>query len=271
MKRATLVLVALALLLGGVRQAKAGFVAGLQAYYAFDGNGLDSSGNGRDLTLVGNPGFAPGMFGQALDLHGDGSQYAIRPVVDSAFQFGFSDFTIQVWVNFNVSPALREQTLIEMFEGESGPGWTLTAPNYADGFQFFANPAGILQANNTATTGVWEQVVVERGRHGFELFVDDRLVAGGASSSAIPSSSNPLLIGRRDAADGRDFSVNGRIDDVAIWNRALTDDEIATLWNGGAGTPVLETPEPASLTLSLIGMTAVAGCGWLRRRRERGT
>ena len=50
------------------------FLAGLQAYYPFDGSGADMSGNSRDLMLVGNPGFSLGKFGQALDLHGDASQ-----------------------------------------------------------------------------------------------------------------------------------------------------------------------------------------------------
>src|SRR5262249_19266643 len=85
------------------------FAVGLQAYYAFDGNGLDSSGNGRDLTLVGNPTFVPGKFGQALFFDGTGNQYAIRPVIDPVFNFGSSDFTVQVWVNYSLSPAVRQQ------------------------------------------------------------------------------------------------------------------------------------------------------------------
>jgi autotransporter passenger strand-loop-strand repeat protein len=44
-----------------------------------------------------------------------------------------------------------------------------------------------------------------------------------------------LLVGARDAADGRDFTVNGLIDNVAIWNRALSTSEIASSWNNGLG------------------------------------
>ena len=66
---------------------------------------------------------------------------------------------------------------------------------------------------------------------------DGQVVATAMSTDAIVAASDPLLIGRRDAADGRDFSVNGRLDEAAIWNVALSDTQIATLWNGGIGTP----------------------------------
>ena len=51
----------------------------LEGYWHLDGNGNDSSGNGRDLTLYGGVGFAPGLFGQALDLPKDNSEFAHAP------------------------------------------------------------------------------------------------------------------------------------------------------------------------------------------------
>jgi hypothetical protein len=45
----------------------------------------------------------------------------------------------------------------------------------------------------------------------------------------IPTSTNPLLIGIRNLAAGQAFGFNGLIDDVAIWNRALTTSEISFL------------------------------------------
>jgi hypothetical protein len=48
----------------------------------------------------------------------------------------------------------------------------------------------------------------------------------------------PLLVGKRNQFDGRNFAVDGRIDEVAIWSRALSDAEIAFLFNEGSGNPV---------------------------------
>jgi hypothetical protein len=208
---------------------------GLQGYWNFDGNGLDSSGNGRDLTLVGNPEFVTGEFGQALYLQGDGLQYAMRSVSDSAFAFlGSSDYTVQIWVNYNLSPSARQQTLIEKFTGGGGPGWTLTS----DGSHFQFYPIADGYDVGTFTTGAWHDIVAERSGGIFSLFYDGNQIAGGPMGGAITDSLNPLLIGRRNTADGRNFAVDGKIDDVGIWNRALTAGEIATLWNGGAGTPI---------------------------------
>ena len=95
-------------------------IDGLIADWSFDNNGNDSSGNGYDLTLVGNPDFAPGRFGQALSLSGDGSEYAVRPIDDPAFNFGSNEFTVQIWANFNNHDT--EQNLIEKFTGTDVPG-----------------------------------------------------------------------------------------------------------------------------------------------------
>jgi hypothetical protein len=91
------------------------------------------------------------------------------------------------------------------------------------------------------------------------------MAASIAYSNALDSSSLPLLIGRRNSGDARDFSVDGRIDDVAIWNRPLSTAEITTLWNGGAGSSVLPAvPEPSTFVMSsmLFGMLCT---GWFRK------
>jgi hypothetical protein len=73
----------------GTSVSHAGLATGLEAYYQFNGNGLDSSGNGLNLNVVGNPSFGPGLFGQALSLDNNPSHYAILSADPTAFNFGF--------------------------------------------------------------------------------------------------------------------------------------------------------------------------------------
>jgi hypothetical protein len=223
---------------------------GLAVYYQFEGNGHDSSSNHLDLTLFGSPGFAPGLFGQALDLHHDSSQFAKRLIDDTPLDFGSSNFTIQVWI-YLYSFGSYEQTFIEKFQGDSGPGWTLTSPiGFQFCFQFYSSAAAFLNGSTTVTTGVWHQLVVRRSESSFDMFFDNAKLTSSSTIAAISSTSNGLLIGRRNPSDNRDFSVDGRLDEVAIWNRALSDAELSALYNGGQGTLLVPIPSLLSVNVT---------------------
>lgn len=237
-----------------VPAALADIDTGLVAHWTFDGSGNDIAGSAYNLTLVGNPSFGAGRFGQALQLNGANTQYAVRPINDAVFNFGASDFTIQIWADFTTH--FTEQTLIEKFTGGGGPGWTFTTPGCT---QFYAAPTGFAQGCYPIPVGEWEQYVVERSGNSLLIYVDGNLLVTGSVFGALPVSSNPLLIGRRDAGDGRNFNVNGSLDEAAIWDRALTQAEIQYLYDN----PV-PTPEPATLLLFVSG----AGAGLLRRLRK---
>jgi hypothetical protein len=222
----------LVLALGGLAAAQDGVIG----YWPFDGNGADLSGGGRSLTLFGGVGFAPGLFGQALDLHNNGSQFAARQIDDAIYDFGANDFTVQVWVNFNNT--FREQTLIEKFSSAAGPGWTLTKLD-GNALHFFARPAIVLtSASLSISSSMWHHILVRREDTTFQIFYDGSEVVQGSSTEAISDTGMPLLVGKRNQFDGRNFAVDGRIDEVAIWSRALSDAEIAFLFNDGSGNPV---------------------------------
>ncbi|HYK44801.1 MAG TPA: LamG-like jellyroll fold domain-containing protein, partial [Parafilimonas sp.] len=207
---------------------------GLIGYWPFDGNGTDQSGNTRNVTLVGSPTFATGLFGQAVSLDGTGNMYAQRAIDDSVFDFSARDFTVSVWVKFNT--IANEQVLIEKFTGVAGPGWTLTKLSTQE-LRFAAPPVLTMTSGAlNISTGVWHNFIITRLSDDFKLYVDSKLILQQTASGAISNSSDPLLIGRRDAADGRIFGVNGLIDEAAIWSRSLCDNEITLIWNNGKGT-----------------------------------
>ena len=224
--------------LSGIR----GFLAtpaattGLLGYWLFDGTGTDASGNGNNLALYGGADFAAGQFGQALSLDGTQGTYAQQPTDNTAFDFIASDFTIQVWVKTAAfTNGQGEAILAEKFSGASGPGWTLYAAS--QDILFYADGQAILNGGLTGTilTDSWNEVVVERSGGNFHLYFDGNDIADATYSAQFQGSANPLLIGARDAEDGRNYDFSGLIDNVAIWNRALSPDEIAQSWNNGAG------------------------------------
>ena len=98
---------------------------------------------------------------------------------------------------------------------------------------------------------------------------DDKVVATATDSSVIAAATNPLLIGRRDPGDSRNLSVNGRLDEAAIWNYSLSDADVTKLWNGGHGTPANQfsaVPEPGGVLLLALGL-GVVGASWIGRKR----
>src|SRR5262249_28423945 len=125
----------------------------------------------------------------------------------SVFKFGSNDFTVQVWVKYSVSPAVRQQVLIEQFgPGGNGPGWTLTS----DGshFQFYPVKDGL--DIGSFTTGIWHHVVAARRGSIFSFFFDGRYIPGAPGmGGVITDSVNPLLIGRRNMGDPRNLALGG--------------------------------------------------------------
>ena len=251
--------------------AQAGLTTNLVGYWTFDGDGRDSSGRGYDLELHGSGVlFDTGLFGQGLSLRGDTSKYAARPVDDPIYDFGSNDFTVQVWVNFNNISG--EQVLIEKFDGPSNPGWTLSKGYGGNptAWLFWAQPnsAVLNSSSQTIDTDVWHQVMIRRQGAQFDLFCDGIIVAQASNSNPVPDTDMPLLIGKRNEHSNQGFAVDGRIDETAIWTRALSNNEVAYLYNGGAGNPIV--PEPCTLIVwSLLGASGVT-IGWSRRRKRAG-
>jgi len=230
--------------------AEPGSATDVLGAWAFGGTAIDVSGHGHNLALSGAAGFGTGLFGQALLLDGTQGSYAQEPGNNTAFDFGSSNFAIQIWVKFDDNGTGfidREQTLIEKFSGNSGGpglGWTLTAARdgsdqfiqfYADAN--FSNPAEVDLRSPVMqiSTDQWHQVLVTRSGDTYTLYWNGDEVGTTTSSGPLPASPNPLLIGARDAADGRNFTVDGVIDNTVIWSRALSPVEIAQSWNGGVG------------------------------------
>jgi hypothetical protein len=238
--------------------AQATLTDGLQGYWKFDGNSSDSSGYGRDLTLYG-AGFGYGLLGQALNLNY--GSYAARSQNDTAFDIGSGNFTIQVWVNYNGS-LNYEQIAIEKFTDGATPGWTLTKL-YDNSLLFWVgkSPSPSIDYIRSATlpiaTNQWYWWVVRRDGSSIKMFFDGLAPVaadGGWDAVALPSE-NPLLLGARDNGSGG--FTRGSEDEVAFWNRALTNDELAFLYNNGNGNAVV--PEPSLMLLLCISIMSLVG------------
>ncbi len=178
---------------------------------ATDGSG---SNNG---TLAGGAKFAPGQFGNAIDF----SANSAAKVTTSGLSAGSGARTWSLWANFSSQAAsLSRFLLIDKAAGAS-------LVNYAGSMTFTLtyNGSNTIQSSNY-TTGVWHHVAgVYDGAGNASLYVDGQLI-GSRSDWGVQTMGTGPGIGNT-SAGGQNFP--GLIDEVAIYNRALTAGEIAKL------------------------------------------
>jgi len=240
--------------------ANADIADGLVGYWPLDeGTGTttaDLSGNGSNGTFVDAPAWVTGKFGGALDF--DGSNDAVNCGNQSVLDFGTGDFTISCWVNvgaqdndeaiFGKGDRGGTVYFLKIRDDGSGDiklrlddGSTQLDPDTDD-------HAGLYTAGQI---DLWHHLVAMRRNPKIHVYVDgvDDTGVTGHGDSDIPagydlsatSLHNAYIGAVEDTPLGRFF--DGSIDDVAVWNRALTPEEVSYLWNNGDGNP-LDVSDP---------------------------
>jgi hypothetical protein len=209
----------------------------LVAWYRFDGNADDSSGNNIHGTEMGNPTYEPGVFGQAISLDGDGDYVdcGLHPKLD------ITEFiTFTYWIKV-VEFDKEWNTVIS----RGDDSWRSSRAGMNN---FMEAAVGGTTGNYTygvtpVDDGEWHHVGwVYDGTMNY-LYVDGEIDATEESTGEITVSSYPLYIGDNSQATGRFWT--GLIDDVIIFNRPLTQNEIQKIMLSSLGDfPQASGPTP---------------------------
>lgn len=205
---------------------------GLVAYWPFDGHLGDVSGNRHHGSFRGGaPSFVPAKLGEGLNLDGAGQYVQIR-TAESNFDFVGQDLTVSAWCS---TPAFTKQWQCLIAKGEES-AWRIARHDTGNDLSWSGGVDDIFGGPDV--TGGAMHHVVAITEHGLStrLWVDGQLVATGGAPALADDSDMLLTIGENPEAPGREWE--GRIDDLAIWNRALSRDEIALIWHGGAGASI---------------------------------
>lgn len=202
---------------------------GLLGAWSFDGDGKDHSGKGLDLVVDGLS-FVTGKFGKSVKFAGtDGSPIAHRTMDDASLNLTTGDFTVSFWINF-VKTGSPQFAVIKGYVQEQGwfVGWAQTVWGFG-----FPPPKGGTFADPTDSpvTGVYHHVVFERTGDTAQIFVDGKLLGGVSVQDRATPGAAPLQIGGYSSGGvtGGQSVVDGAVDDVAIWSRALNASERAWL------------------------------------------
>jgi len=242
----------------------------LAGYWPLDGDYIDLaevSGVPANGTLVGDDGatsnFETGVFGQAANLFRDGTfaEYIeIASVDENWFDFSTTNdigtyttatgnLTVSVWCKVS---AFDHNWQAVLGKGE-GSGWRLSRRHNSNGVAFAGGSPDIPENNTIANTypvndGEWHHVVaVSEGGVSTRIWVDGQLVATGAAPTLEDRANFMMIGGNPDDAPGRHRSWPGQLDDVALWSRVLTNDEIAEIFaGGGLGSSLGDLLDPDS-------------------------
>ncbi|NBS50685.1 MAG: LamG domain-containing protein, partial [Verrucomicrobia bacterium] len=217
---------------------------GLVAYYPFNGNANDESGNGNHGTVIGGTTLSADRFGntnKAYLFNGtDGSIDVGNPVGNNP-----AELTQSCWVRIlSREPGFDFDTLITKRHSDDGSDWpTLVIGSTAGTGRpiFLLDDAGYNQqavASKPVELGAWAFVCgVKRGTV-YELYVDGVLVASFNDARATGGSVYNMSFMRHGAWQNR--HTHGVLDDVRIYNRALSAAEVEQLYYREA-PPAVET------------------------------
>jgi len=248
---------------------------GLIASYSFEDNFLDSSGFGNDGGLLGgntSVGFAPGLFGQAASFNGIGSVGSGRGIrVPHSNSLNLSSaMTLAAWVN---PTNANDPNVGVIFKGDldfSFGAYDLLIGHFPSGQPGnIVDRAGTLLNNDSVNAvspaqainlGAWQHLATTFDGSDLRLFINGVEVASTPFTGTITQEMSPLWIGQR--FDPR-FLYAGLIDEVRIYDTALSSSEIAAL----AEFPASPSPVPEPSSLALLGIGAFCLVGFRLRRR----
>ncbi|MFO0495455.1 MAG: LamG-like jellyroll fold domain-containing protein [Flavobacteriia bacterium] len=213
--------------------------SGLVGWWPFNGNANDESGNGNNGTVNGAT-LTTDRFGasnKAYSFNGINNFITLTGTGSINFSQGA---TFLAWVNSN---DIRNASIVDKENGCVSYGYRLNLRSnnqiWAEQGCYGAPQSGTstIVATNAYLTNNWVLVVgvLNQVTGTNSLYINGVLI-NSANVTQMISNTKEIEVGRRSYLTVTDEFMNGKIDDIGIWNRALTQQEITALYQGCAVT-----------------------------------
>jgi len=229
--------------------------AGLLGFYDLDGNGLEATGTGPNLTEpAGVVNYVAGLDGQAASFDGTGNSW-LRAAINSSGHVN-PTFSWGAWVKLNDPAAWN------IFLSNDNGGWDRFS-QVRNGF--WSVSRGGVQNSPYAANSDWTFIAHTFDGTTQHLYVDDNLAFDFADG--LNTSHSFIDIGRNANSA---FPLNGLMDGVFFFDDMLTASEVEEIRLGGAGgggglgVAGVSVPEPGTLALLALGLL---GVGVAKKRR----
>jgi len=192
---------------------------GLVGLWSFDGSDisgatlLDRSGLGNNGILPDSPTLTRGKVGQALEF--DGVDDYVKVPNTPSLDFGTGDFTISVWVNLKSAGHFIFGGKFDLHFDEGNTVLDFRKPEGTE-----------VSSLKVPSTGEWTHIVIRRKNGTLQYFFNATPDASMIDNDDFNGTSD-LFFGSRN--EHRDF-LSGKMDEVRIYNRALSEEEIEKLY-----------------------------------------
>lgn len=196
----------------------------LVAYYKLDGDGLDSSGNSHDLTVLSlgvNTNYVAGKYSNGISFSNSGGLYNSYAYAPASADFVKGTLSAFSWVKLD---SATDYAIGPIFFTDK---WSILIRR-ADGEIRVKINGTIYATTQLITYGQWNNIgmtmngsTVKVYYNGSEILSISEVTTDGAAA--------PLTLGGEYPFEVRAFT--GMIDDASIWNRVITPAEVTTLYN----------------------------------------
>ena len=220
---------------------------GLVAAYSFnEGSGTtvaDASGLGNTGTVTNATWTTTGKFGNALVFNGTS---ALVSIPDSASLHLTAGMTLEAWVNPSVVSGAWRDVIYKANDNYYLEGTSTTSSRPAGGGTW-GSTGVVINGTAALAANTWAHIAVTYDGANLRLYVNGTQVASKARTGNLTTSANPLQIGG-DSTYGQYFS--GMIDEVRVYNVALTAAQIQSDMTTPIGGGVVDTQPPTAPTES---------------------
>jgi hypothetical protein len=208
---------------------------GLVAHYPFEGNANDESENGNHGTVYGAT-LTEDRLGNIDSAYSfDGTDDYIQ-IADTSNLDLSQEFTIQAWINPNSGYGVQQASHIDIVSkwgsgGIDNAAYLLGINNQGNILPWtYSGTAGsYFKGSQTVPINTWTHVLMARTRNTSKVYINGALDTS-FDNAKLPQNSNYDLFIGQEPVGGNNFS--GMIDDIRIYNRALSEDEIKALYEG---------------------------------------
>jgi hypothetical protein len=178
-----------------------------------------------------------GRFGKAVDL--DGRQDYVELPFDRSLDVGAGQFTWTAWVRHSLKAGSHAIMFgYRMGEGPTPGVWLRTEPENNRVRAFLGTEEGTVsvQTPGSYNDGAWHHYAIRRTSTDFELWID------GVKLAAAKAPAGSATVGKEFRIDGIDIGqrldgqqrLDGAVDEVRMYRRALTDTELGQLVRSNA-------------------------------------